>query len=116
VYFNSKLLKDGKILSLQISQLDFTCIDQLQRDIEKELEESNKKFIILDLAKVDILDSIALSGLLSIMKTANKKDCKIILTQLNSQIERAIQISNLDNIFTIYKSVEDALSKVSHES
>src|SRR5690606_24660437 len=92
VYFESEVTNDGAILRLLISQLDFACIDELQKKIESDLANSEKKFFIFDLQKVDTLDSIALSGLLGIMKIASNRGCKIVLTQINPQIKRAIEI------------------------
>lgn len=68
--------------------------------------------IILDLSEVQYTDSSGLSSLLVGHRICKNADGIFIMTGINDNITRLITISQLDNIFTIVPTVDEAIDLI----
>ncbi|MCE5314349.1 MAG: STAS domain-containing protein [Armatimonadota bacterium] len=88
-------------------EVDVYTAPQLKQQIINILE-SNAKELVVDLTKVDYLDSTALGVLIGGLKRMREVDGNMVLICPNPRIRRVFEITGLDKIFDIYNSEEDA--------
>jgi anti-sigma B factor antagonist len=80
------------------------------RDSVKSLSEKGNKKLIIDLGEVLYLNSTALGVLISAHANYTKREGKIVLCQLNKNIENLFVITKLALIFDSFHSLEEALA------
>ncbi len=85
--------------------------DELRKNL-KELAESKKNKIIIDMGKVTYLNSTALGVLISAYASVTKKGGTIVLCNLDKSIENLFVITKLSTIFPIYSSIEEAIKNL----
>ena len=72
--------------------------------------EQKRPLIVVDLAGVSFVDSSGLATLIEALQGTSKYDGKIVLCALVAAVLGVFQLANLDNIFTITASREEALA------
>jgi anti-sigma B factor antagonist len=75
-----------------------------------EASERGDHKIIVDLSNVDFLDSTGLGALLGAQKRAKEYDGDVRLVAQEGQILRLLRITGLMKIFSVYPTLEDAVS------
>lgn len=94
-------------ITINVERLDVFSMKDTKEDININIEGKNK--VLLDLSKVDFLDSSGLSVLIGVLKSINNLDeGSLILCALTTQPNELMQITQLHNVFNI---IEDC-SKV----
>lgn len=76
------------------------------------LNSEGQRNIILDFSNVKYSDSSGLSSLLVGHRLCKNADGMFIMTKINENISRLINISQLDNILTIVGSVDEAIDLI----
>ncbi|MHA1598808.1 MAG: STAS domain-containing protein [Alphaproteobacteria bacterium] len=77
------------------------------------LECVEKKLpILIDLSKVEYIDSSGIASLVECLQTARKKGCDLILVSVSESALRVLELARLDKVFTICDSIEEGLTKV----
>lgn len=61
--------------------------------------------LVLDLSKVDFIDSSGLGAILSVVKTLGK-DGELAICGLTEPVASMFKLTRMDRIFTIHKTVE----------
>jgi len=84
--------------------------DELRDTIKKYSDAGNKKLVI-DLGEVLYLNSTALGVLIAAHTNYTKREGKIILCQLNKNLENLFVITNLALIFESYHTHQEAIEK-----
>ena len=74
--------------------------DLVRRDILK---------VILDMSKVNWIDSTGLGELIASLSSIKKKDGILVLSNLQSPVQSLLKMTNLTQIFDTYADTEDAL-------
>lgn len=80
-----------------------------------ELTQGWKGRIILDLHKVDFLDSSGLGAVVGSMKQLGR-DRQLDLAGLSATVDKVFRITRMDRVFRIYDSQEVAIQEISHVS
>jgi len=83
--------------------------DELRDSIKLLSDKGNKKLII-DLGQVLYLNSTALGVLISAHANYTKRDGKVVLCQLNKNLENLFVITKLSLIFDSFHSLEESLA------
>jgi anti-sigma B factor antagonist len=83
--------------------------DEALRQKIKDLSESGKTKILLNLSEVPYMDSAGLGGLVSCYTTVNNKKGKLKLVGLTSRLQDLLSITKLLTVFETFDSEEDAL-------
>ncbi len=65
--------------------------------------------IVLDLSKVNWIDSTGLGELIASLSSIKKKDGNLVLSNLQAPVQSLLKMTNLTQIFDTYESVEDAV-------
>lgn len=92
-------LEGGRVLSEQMTQI---------------LPQSHQLWVI-DLVKVDFMDSSGLMALVKGLKAARQSGCRLVLCNVNAPVRLILELTHLDSVFEIFNSYEDILNMLSHE-
>lgn len=82
--------------------------DELRKTL-KEIAESPKNKIIVDMGKVTYLNSTALGVLISAHTTVTKRGGQIVLCNLDKSLENLFVITKLTLVFPIFANLEEAI-------
>ena len=78
------------------------------KDSMNAIDESNSK-ILLNLEQVEFIDSSGLGAVVSVMKHLGKVR-KMDLCALTPTVEKVFRLTQMDSIFAIYATLEQAVS------
>lgn len=96
-------------------EVDVYTAPQLKQQMISLLE-SGAKELIVDLTKVDYLDSTALGVLIGGLKRMRERDGNMVLICPSPRIRRVFEITGLDKIFDIFNAQEDAMESMGKET
>lgn len=98
-----------RILEIE-GEIDVYTSPQLKQEIVK-LAEGGVKHLIINLSKVEYLDSTGLGVLIGALKRLREAGGNLVLVGPALRILRIFEITGLDKIFDIYATEEDAAAK-----
>ena len=75
--------------------------------IDEELSAGVKKLII-DISRVELINSSGLGMLVSAHTAAFKRDAKVVVAQPNAKVMNLLKVTHLNKVFTIAESIEEA--------
>jgi len=75
--------------------------------------ENGSGLLILDLSRVEFIDSSGLGAILSLLKRADKRR-ELAICGLTDPVAGMFRLTRMDRVFTIHPTVEDALAAHSH--
>jgi anti-sigma B factor antagonist len=81
-------------------------------DIKDEIKShilSNTKKVIIELSKLDLIDSSGVGVFISLLRKMNGEGVSLAAPQ--PRIARVFEITKLDQIIPIYKTLDEALAK-----
>ncbi len=96
-------------------EVDVYTAPQLKQQVIGVLE-SGSKGLVVDLTKVDYLDSTALGVLIGGLKRIREVDGNLMLICPSPRIRRVFEITGLDKIFLIYNTQEEAKAALGKET
>lgn len=96
-------------------EVDVYTAPQLKQQMISLLE-GGAKTMVVDLAKVDYLDSTALGVLIGGLKRMRETDGNLVLVCPNARIRRVFEITGLDKIFDLFNSTDEARDSLGKES
>ena len=101
----------GKIvLSLKEERIDAHNSGELKDFFLKVLEEEAGRSLVIDLDRVEFIDSSGLGALLSGLKNAGLRSRGFILAGLQPRVRSMFELTRLHRVFDIYPKLEEALS------
>ena len=74
-----------------------------------ELPESEKPKVVLDLSKVNMMDSAGLGVLVSSFTSVQKKEGRLVLAGLGKGLQNLIAITKLTRVCDMYEDVDEAI-------
>jgi anti-sigma B factor antagonist len=78
-----------------------------------ELTESPKQRVVLDLSKVEFLDSSGLGAVVGSMKQLGRNR-HLDLAGLTPTVDKVFRITRMNRVFRIYESAEAAIQDAAH--
>jgi anti-sigma B factor antagonist len=99
------------LIKLNETKLNSIVSPQLKSELILTNTEGQRN-IILDLSNVKYSDSSGLSSVLVGHRICKNADGTFILTGINENIARLIEISQLENILTIVSTVDEAIDLI----
>jgi anti-sigma B factor antagonist len=105
--------KSDKLNNIQVFKLSGELIDKNQaKELLAEVEQltaigQNK--ILLDLHKLDYVNSSGLNVFINILTKARKGSGEVVICCVNSKIKELLVITKLDSIFKVSDSEQEAL-------
>lgn len=102
----------GTLIVSMDGELDHHSASEVREQIEKLIENNNVNNIIFDMKDLKFMDSSGIGIIIGRYKFFNKIGGKTLLCNINSRIDRIIDVSGLKKIIPIYNSVNDALKNI----
>lgn len=78
------------------------------KEAMRRATEPAGEIVVLDLEKVNFIDSSGLGALVATMKYL-APDRTLVLAGMTPPVEKVFQLTRMDTVFTLYKTREDAL-------
>ncbi len=83
----------------------------LKREMHQQIEqEQGRGGLVLDLAKVPLLDSSALGVIIATLQFLKKMDGKLVLLNPQHAVINILQVTRLDTVLEVYSDEESATS------
>lgn len=79
------------------------------RDQLTGLLDSGTKSVIVDMSQVGFCDSTGLGSLVAALNHAREKGGTLALVAAQDRVLKLLRITGLDQVFTLYPSVDDAV-------
>lgn len=79
-----------------------------KEEMTRHLKAGNRR-VVLDLSKVDFIDSSGLGAILSVLKMIGKEG-ELTICGLTEPVASMFKLTRMDRVFTIHKSVEIAIA------
>ncbi len=98
--------------SVQILSLNSLRDEWQNRQILKELQpkiDSGASTFVVDLAKLNLMNSSGLNFLLSLFSKTKKQGGEIILANASRRVTQILEMTKLSSVFTLRPSVENAV-------
>ena len=96
------------IVTVNADRIDAAMAIQFKEDMRGETDNGAVR-IILDLSKVDFIDSSGLGAIVAAMKQLGP-DRELDLAGLTPMVEKVFRLTRMDTIFELYQTLEDALA------
>jgi len=93
-------------------QIDSYTAEEISKLIEQHILKGNLN-IIIDLTKVDYLDSAGLSVLISVRIKVGKRNGHLRLVGLQGKTKKVFELANLIQMFDLYDNRESAFEGLS---
>ena len=105
---NTRQAGDYTIVEIA-GEVDVYTAPQLRQCLA-DLDDSGQHRLLIDLEKVDFLDSTALGVLVGGLKRARAKDGSMALVCSQERLLKIFRITGLTKVFDIHDSVESAMA------
>ncbi|MEU6419186.1 STAS domain-containing protein [Streptomyces spiralis] len=90
-------------------EADVFTVPHIREHVIKHMEHGRYRFIV-DLRRVTFMDSTGLGVLVSILKRIRVHDGQLRLVIASREIHKIFQITGLHRVFSIYDSLDDAMT------
>jgi len=107
--FTHETYGDIVAVKINISRATMDSAPQFREYLVKLIEEGNKKFIV-DLSYCDFLDSSFLGSLVASLKKIKSLKGSLVIVNKKETPAGILSLTNLDRVFQIYKTTEEALA------
>ncbi len=81
-------------------------------DLKKQFEKQPSKKIVVDLEKVNYIDSSGLATLVEILKKTKSQGGSLALSGMSDKVKSLFEITKLDKLFLIFHNQAEAVSRV----
>lgn len=106
----ARLAEKELIISVS-GELDLHSVGALQEALEEAIAGTGE-IVVVDLAEVDLIDSIALGTLARASRRLREGGGALSVAASNADVVRAFEITSLDRIIPIAASTEEALERL----
>lgn len=106
---SSTMNGDAQIIVAQEPRIDAAVAIQFKDQMKAETETGEGR-VILDLSRVDFIDSSGLGAIVAAMKQLQGKR-KMELAGLTETVQKVFRLTRMETIFAIHDSVEAALTQ-----
>ena len=106
-----KLIKDETnhlLIEVTASEANLENADAFKSQVIELLNTHNKSLVI-DLNKVEYIDSSFLGALVAILKHAMAQKLEVILTGMKRDVHDLLLLIRLDKVFKIYGNYDEAI-------
>lgn len=85
--------------------------DRIQlSDKIQELVDGGGKNVVLNLQDVDLMDSVGLGMLVALRTSLQRREVKLLLSNVDRSVRSLLLITKLNNVFELYDSEDEALA------
>lgn len=87
---------------------------QILKELQHKIDRGDNDFVV-DLTRLSLVNSVGLNFLLSLASKTQKKGGALILANVSKRVQRILEVTKLTTVFTISRSVENAVDRLSLE-
>ena len=98
---------DARLIKVKASRIDAACAIQF-KDSMRELTTGAAERIILDLSRVDFIDSSGLGAVVATMKQLGEGQ-SLELAALSPTVNKVFRLTRMDSVFEIHDDTVSAL-------
>lgn len=102
--------KETNIIIRLSGELDLYTVNNLKAVLEREMEVKGIKNLILNLGKVDFIDSSGLGLILGKYKALTERGGKVVAVDLLPVVKKIFELSGLLKIIPIYDTESQAVA------
>jgi anti-sigma B factor antagonist len=111
---DAKSKDSGAILHLH-GKVIGDSVPRFKQKVDESID-SGAKWLIIDLAKVPLMDSSALGTIIAAFLELKKKNGKLVLLNAQESILNVLAVTKLDTLFEVYNDIQLALKSINPES
>ncbi|WP_050931905.1 STAS domain-containing protein [Aestuariivita boseongensis] len=102
----SKDINRMRIVTVNADRIDAAMAIQFKEDM-RQITQGAPDRVVLDLSKVDFVDSSGLGAIVAAMKQLDGA-CKLDLAGLSDPVAKVFRLTRMDTVFQIFDTVDDA--------
>ncbi len=111
---NLKVKHYGNTLKVSVSgELDLKVADRFREALDTYLDRHPGSNLLLDLSRVNFIDSSGLGVILGRYKRLSKGGRVMVISGAKPQVRRILELSGIMKIIGVYSTESDALSQLS---
>jgi anti-sigma B factor antagonist len=99
-----------RIVSVQEPRIDAAVAIEFKDAMRLETD-SGPDLVILDLSRVEFIDSSGLGAIVAAMKHMGM-DRKLALAGLTPTVERVFKLTRMDSVFSVFQTLDGALEEL----
>ena len=109
-----RLFRKGLISLIEMIGSNYSILFEADNGLElqQKIDKGANEFVI-DLAPLNLMNSIGLNFLLSLFSKTKKTGGSLILANASQQIQKILEITKLSNVFNIQPTVKHAVDSFS---
>ena len=88
------------------------AVGEVKNYIKPFLQNEKVASLLINFEKVDFIDSSGIGLIVSIYKTLQQRQAKLLLTHLSKKNTEIFHMTRLDKILSIYQTDDDALKNL----
>ena len=81
-------------------------------ELKKQFEKQPSKKIVVNLEKVNYIDSSGLATLVDILKKTKMQGGSLGLAGMSDKVKSLFEITKLDKLFQVFRTQDEAINKV----
>ncbi|ACA99285.1 MULTISPECIES: STAS domain-containing protein [Cyanophyceae] len=89
---------------------------EFKDDLLKSIIEEKKEVVVLDFAGITFMDSAGLGSLVLLLKTVRSHGAKMILCNVNEQVQMLFELTNMNRVFEIFATQADFFEQQAAQS
>ena len=98
------------VLAVQ-GEVDLSNAPDLRNQL-RDLLETQRRNVVVDLSKVDYMDSSGIAVLIEGMRWAQRTKARLVLAAPSQQVRMVMELAKLDAFFVTEPSVEQAIARL----
>ncbi|WP_298841454.1 STAS domain-containing protein [uncultured Roseobacter sp.] len=99
-----------RIVSVQDARIDAAVALEFKDAMRSETDDG-PDLVVLDLSKVEFIDSSGLGAIVAAMKNMGA-DRKLALAGLTPTVQRVFQLTRMDSVFSVFPTLDGALAEL----
>jgi anti-sigma B factor antagonist len=100
----------GRVVVVAIGEVDVFTAPQLDHELSR-LTADGRTDLVVDLSRVDFLDSTGLSVLVKALKRVREAEGRLDVVVSVERVAKVFRITGLDQLIPLHASVADALGE-----
>ncbi len=108
--FKTQIKEDIAILTVVASRLDASIAPELKKVVAGIVGDGTTR-LVLDLEKVDFMDSSGLGAVISSFKLTGQKG-EFVICNMSEAVAEIFSLTHMDRLFEIYPSVDEGYQKM----
>jgi len=102
------------VVRVEESRLDAAIAIRFKDEMRERLAAGHAR-VVLDLSRVEFLDSSGLGAVVAVLKEVGPGQT-FALAGLTGNVEKVFRLTRMDSVFNIYPDVESAFGDLAHAS